>query len=288
MISKPFPDHMSEFSIKKMLGPIPDELLNQLSKKVENIISNSGPIGVAFSGGVDSTLLLALSFRSLGIDGVKAIIGISPSLAQRELDFARHMSKIIGTELIEVNTEEINDDKYLSNEKNRCYYCKDHLFTKINNDVLSQYNLKSIAFGEIATDLLSNDRPGSKAATEHKILRPLADVGFTKQQVRDLAKIFSLPNWNKPSSPCLASRIPFFTRITTKKLGQVEIIENFLHDLGFEELRLRNDGNVARIEFSKKDMDKFFANELLRTEIYKKINDEGFTKVVLDLKELVR
>jgi uncharacterized protein len=288
MENPPASDEFLESSLQDFLGPIPDKDLNELALSVEIKIRDNAPIGVAFSGGVDSTLLLALCVRTLGKDNVKAIIGVSPSLAKRELEAARELSKVIGTELIEIDTNEIEDERYLNNEQNRCFFCKDHLFNKINNDVLPNLNLKAIAFGEIATDLLSNDRPGSLAATKHNIMRPLADVGFEKEQVRNLAKILGLPNWNKPSSPCLASRIPFFTRIDTRKLSQVEIIENFLHDLGFQDLRLRHNNMEARIELSKKDLDIFFANGLLRDKIYDKIMSEGFKRVVLNLKELIR
>ncbi|MDN5795854.1 MAG: ATP-dependent sacrificial sulfur transferase LarE [Intrasporangium sp.] len=214
----------------------------------------SGRLGVAFSGGVDSGLLLALAVRHLGAVRVVAVIGVSPSLAADELTAARGVAAAIGAPVVEVATHEGDNPLYRANGPDRCFHCKDELFTRISDEVAEAHGLGAVAYGENADDAQRPDRPGARAAANHAVLRPLADAGLTKADVRALARAFALPNANKPAAPCLASRIPHFSEVDPDKLRQVEALERVVHGLGFPDCRVRHHGEVARIELPEDDI----------------------------------
>ena len=156
--------------------------------------------------------------------------------------------RCIGVPLVEVVTHEGENPAYRANGPDRCFHCKDELFTRISDEVVARYGLTAVAYGENADDIARPDRPGSQAATNHRVLRPLADAGLTKADVRAVARALELPCADKPAAPCLASRIPHFEEVTPEKLRQVEAAESALRDLGFPESRVRHHGDVARIE----------------------------------------
>ncbi|WP_347350749.1 ATP-dependent sacrificial sulfur transferase LarE [Intrasporangium sp.] len=214
----------------------------------------TGRLGVAFSGGVDSGLLLALAVRYLGPARVLAVIGVSPSLAADELRAARAVAAAIGAPVVEVATHEGDNPLYRANGPDRCFHCKDELFTRISDEVAAAHGLGAVAYGENADDARRPDRPGARAAANHAVLRPLADAGLAKADVRALARALGLPNADKPAAPCLASRIPHFSRVEPAKLRQIEALERVVHGLGFPDCRVRHHGEIARIELPEDDI----------------------------------
>lgn len=241
----------------------------------------SGRLGVAFSGGVDSSTLLALAVRELGPDRVFAVLGVSPSLAAGERAAAHDVAAYIGARVIEVITREAELPDYRANGPDRCYHCKNELFTRISSDVTAAHGITTIAYGENADDVRRPDRPGSRAATEHAVLRPLADAGLDKAAVRRIATALGLPCADKPAAPCLASRIPHFSDVTPEKLAQIEQAEQALHRLGFTDCRVRHHGDTARIEVPVADI-PLLAGEL-RNAALTAVRAAGFRSVTVDL-----
>lgn len=241
----------------------------------------AGRLGVAFSGGVDSSVLLALSARELGADGVLAVIGVSPSLASGERAAAHRVAARVGVQVVEVATFEGELAAYRANGPDRCYHCKDELFTRISDDVATAHGITAVAYGENADDVRRPDRPGGRAAAEHGVLRPLADAGMDKAAVRRLASALGLPSADKPAAPCLASRIPHFAEVTPEKLAQVERAEAALRELGFGDCRVRHHGEVARIEVPADDIARL-ATEL-RDDVLRVVRQAGFRMVAVDL-----
>jgi uncharacterized protein len=239
-------------------------------------------LGVAFSGGVDSSLLLALAARALGAGRVVAVLGVSPSLAADERAGAHDVAAAIGVPVVEVSTHEGDNPAYRANGPDRCFHCKDELFTRISADVVAAHGLTAVAYGENADDVRRPDRPGARAATQHAVLRPLADLGLTKADVRALARALGLPNADKPAAPCLASRIPHFAPVDPAKLAQVEAAEHALRGLGFADSRVRHHGEVARIELAQADLERA-ASGALRGRVVAAVRAAGFTFVALDL-----
>ena len=178
--------------------------------KVSALLQPAAPLGVAFSGGVDSSVLLALAVLTLGAGQAVAILGVSPSLAADERRAAHEVAAFIGARLVEVQTREGDNPAYRANGPDRCFHCKDELFSRIDDEVAGAYGVAAVAYGENADDIRRPDRPGSRAATSHQVLRPLADAGLGKAAVRAIARALQLPRADKPAAPCLASRIPHF------------------------------------------------------------------------------
>jgi uncharacterized protein len=252
------------------------------AQQVADAIGPQSRLGIAFSGGVDSSVLLALAARALGPGRTLAILGVSASLASDEHLAARAVAAVIGVPLIEVVTHEGENPAYRANGPDRCFHCKDELFTRISDDVVTRYGLTAVAYGENADDILRPDRPGSQAASNHRVLRPLADAGLTKADVRAVARALELPSADKPAAPCLASRIPHFEEVTPEKLRQVEAAESALRDLGFPESRVRHHGDVARIELPVVDLSRA-VGEPSRTRIQAALRGAGFRFVALDV-----
>jgi pyridinium-3,5-biscarboxylic acid mononucleotide sulfurtransferase len=239
-------------------------------------------LGVAFSGGVDSSLLLALATRALGADNVMALLGVSPSLAAEERSAAHDVARQVGVPLVEVMTYEGDRPEYQANGPDRCFHCKEELFTRIEDGIAGRYGLDAIAYGENADDARRPDRPGARAATNHHVLRPLADAGMTKLDVRSLARALALPVADKPAAPCLASRIPHHHVVTPAKLSQIERAESALRQLGFAELRVRHHDDVARIELPAADLIRAVSDPL-RTQVLAAVRRAGFRFVAVDV-----
>lgn len=199
----------------------------------------------AFSGGIDSALVLYLSHRFLG-DRAIGCISISPSLKRKDYAEAIGFCEQFGIRLEIIETKEIEDENYLSNPANRCYFCKSHLYTDLST-MQARFPGYTLLNGTNKDDY-KDYRPGIQAANEHQIQSPLADCGLLKTDVRALGKYFGLPNWNKPASPCLSSRVPYGNFITPFKLKQIENAETTLNNFGFAEVRVRHYGKEARIE----------------------------------------
>jgi pyridinium-3,5-biscarboxylic acid mononucleotide sulfurtransferase len=239
-------------------------------------------LGVAFSGGVDSSLLLALATRALGADNVMAVLGVSPSLAAEERSAAHDVARQVGVPLIEVMTYEGDRPEYQANGPDRCFHCKEELFTRIEDGITDRYRLDAIAYGENADDARRPDRPGARAASNHHVLRPLADAGMTKMAVRSLARALGLLVADKPAAPCLASRIPHHQLVTPAKLSQIERAESALRQLGFVELRVRHHDDVARIELPPEDLIRA-VSEPLRAKVLAAVRGAGFRFVTVDV-----
>jgi uncharacterized protein len=250
--------------------------------RVGALLAGRAPLGVAFSGGVDSSTLLAVAARTLGCDGVVAILGVSASLAAEERAAAHAVASFVGVRLVEVVTHEAQRPDYVRNAPDRCRHCKDELFTRISDEVVERHGLAAVAYGENADDARRRDRPGARAAADHAVLRPLADAGLDKAAVRRLARALALPCADKPAAPCLASRIPHFEPVTPQKLAQVEAAEAAVRALGFDDLRVRHHGAVARLELPAGDIARAAASPL-REAIDAAIRAAGFRFVTLDL-----
>jgi uncharacterized protein len=252
------------------------------AERVMELVAGTARLGVAFSGGVDSAVLLALAVRALGPDGVIAVLGVSPSLAADERSSAHDVAAFIGAPIVEVATHEGQNPAYRANGPDRCFFCKDELFTRISDDVVAAHGLGAVAYGENADDARRPDRPGSRAATEHRVLRPLAAAGLDKAMVRRIARELALPCADKPAAPCLASRIPHHEEVSPAKLAQVEAAEKALRALGFADSRVRHHGDVARIELLAADL-PLAVSPGLREAVQRAATDAGFRFAAIDL-----
>ena len=253
-----------------------------LLARVTAALGNPARLGVAFSGGVDSSVRLAVATRSLGPSRTLAVLGVSASLAGAERREAHAVAAAIGAPLVELVTNELERPEYRANGPDRCFHCKTELFERIDDELVSRYGLSAVAYGENADDARRPDRPGAKAATNHQVLRPLADAGLTKAEVRRLAAELKLPVADKPAAPCLASRIPHFEEVTAEKLQQIDDAEQVLHDRGFGDARVRHHGDVARIELVPADLGRAIV-EPLRSDLLRGVRGAGFRFVSLDL-----
>lgn len=260
---------------------LPAELA-AVESRIADALGSPQRVGVAFSGGVDSSVLLAVCQRALGQSRTVAILGVSPSLPESERRSAHDVAAVIGSPLVELRTNEADDPLYMANGPDRCFHCKDELFTRIGNDVVAQYGLTAVAYGENADDARRPDRPGARAATQHRVLRPLADAGADKSTVRSLARALGLPSADKPAAPCLASRIPHFTTVTPTKLAAVEAAEASIRALGFADCRVRHHGDVARVELPLEDLSRACSDEV-RPRLQAAVMAAGFRFVSLDL-----
>ena len=245
-------------------------------------LAGVGRLGVAFSGGVDSSVLLAAAVRTLGPGRVVAILGVSPSLAADERAAAHEVARFVGAALVEVDTHEGDVAAYRANGPDRCFHCKDELFSRIDDEVVAAHALDAVAYGENADDARRVDRPGSRAADAHRVLRPLADAGLDKAAVRRLARAWALPCADKPAAPCLASRIPHHEEVTPEKLRQIDAAEAGLRRAGLSDVRVRHHGEIARLELPEADLGRA-AVEPLRSEVRRAVVDAGFRYAVLDL-----
>jgi len=248
---------------------------------VTAMLEGHRPLGVAYSGGVDSATLLALAVHALGSENVVAILGISPSLATDEREAAHRTAAVIGARVVEIETHEGDNEAYRANGPDRCFHCKDELFARISDELVAELGLAAVAYGENADDAKRPDRPGAQAATNHRVLRPMAEAGMTKALVRDVARAFALPVADKPAAPCLASRIPHFEEVTPEKLRQVNDAEGGLRRLGFSDSRVRHHGDVARIELLPEELATAIAR---REEVDAVVRGAGFRFAALDLR----
>jgi uncharacterized protein len=263
-------------------GPAAAAFAEHATVRVADVLAGVARLGVAFSGGVDSSVLLALAARSLGRERVVAILGVSPSLAADERSAAHAVARCIGVVVVEVDTHEGDRAAYRANGPDRCFHCKDELFTTISDEVVGAHRLDAIAYGENADDAVRPDRPGARAAAQHRVLRPLAAAGLNKAAVRRIARVLELPCADKPAAPCLASRIPHYETVSPEKLRQIEQAEAALRRLGFKDLRVRHHGDVARIELPVDDLVRA-VTEPLRQAVREAVTDAGFRFATVDL-----
>ncbi len=238
---------------------------------------------VAYSGGVDSVFLAHMAHEVLSEKSL-AVIADSPSLPRRELQEAIEIAKQFAFPLRIVRTNEFQNESYLANPNNRCYFCKHELFTELE-PIAREEHFAVIAYGENASDI-GDHRPGAKAASEFQIRAPLKEVGLTKAEIRELSAKLGLPTADKPQMACLSSRIPYGESVTPEKLRMIEEAECVLRDLGFFDVRVRHhelkQGQLARIEVGLDEMKKFFGDGAFE-KIARVIKEIGYAHVTLDL-----
>jgi uncharacterized protein len=239
---------------------------------------------VAFSGGVDSTFLLAATQEALG-DRVTAVTADSPIHSRREIREALETAKALGVKHIVVPFAEMTAPGFAANPPDRCYSCKQIIFSEIIR-IAASMGVERVAHG-VNLDDLGDYRPGLKAAEEMGVVAPLADAGLSKVDIRALSRRMGLATWNKPSMACLASRIPYGRPITPGVLKMVEAAEEILQGLGFSGCRVRHHGDVARIEMAARDVSRA-ARSAVRSQILKGLKDIGFTHVAVDLEGYVQ
>ena len=242
-------------------------------------LSALGSVVVAYSGGVDSSLLLRVATDVLG-ERAHGVIGRSDSYANHELTLALDQAAAFGAQVEIVSTGELSDPNFRSNPLDRCYHCKAELYRELRQ-VAARRGALAILDGTIADDL-TDWRPGRRAAEEAGVRSPLAELGFTKAHVRAAAEHYGLASHDKPASPCLASRIPYGTEISRENLRMVETGEALLRDLGFRELRVRYHGEVARIELPLCELPRI-TEPALRKQVVERLKEAGFRFVALDL-----
>jgi uncharacterized protein len=257
--------------MKYLMSPL-DSKLTELRETIRRQRS----CAVAFSGGVDSTLVLKVARDVLG-DKVIAVTALSESLPAGELEEAEELARSIGARHSVIRTFETSDTSYLANAANRCYFCKTEMYARIG-EFARERGIKVMLDG-LNVDDLTDRRPGRAAAIEHGVLSPLVDANLTKTEVRELSREFGLPTWDKPALACLSSRIPTGTPITLRSLSQVDRAETFLKTLGVGQVRVRHHGETARIEVDPCDFSLLYDH---RSRIEARLASLGFLRVEID------
>jgi uncharacterized protein len=246
-------------------------------KQLKDLLQALPGAVIAYSGGVDSTFLAVVAKDVLG-DRALAVTAVSPTYPEQQLSEAQALVARFGLKHLVIHTDEFEDANYTANPVDRCYYCKSSLFKELRR--LADERGWGVVLDGANMDDLSDYRPGHRAASELGIRSPLQEVGLTKQEIRDFSKDLTLPTWNKPAYACLASRIPYGTKITPEVLKRIDLAESFLSSLGLVQFRVRDHFPIARIEVAGNEMDLAWQS---RAKISVKLHELGFTYVTLDL-----
>ena len=253
--------------------------MKEKEQKLLALLREMESAAIAFSGGVDSTYLLAVAREALGSRAV-AVNALSPTYPAREHEEARRLAAALGAELVEVESNELKIPGFAENPRHRCYFCKLELF-RLCRRIADERGLRYVLDGTNADDV-SDFRPGRKAAEELEVRSPLLEAGLSKAEIRELSKERDLSTWDKPALACLSSRFPYGTAITEDRITRVAAAEEALLALGFRQFRVRYHGEVARIELAPNELDRMLDPEL-RAEVHRRVKAAGFTYVALDL-----
>lgn len=255
------------------------KLLQEKYDRLRGIILEAGSAVIAFSGGVDSTLLFKVCVDMLG-DNALAVTARSETYPLREFEEAKNLARLIGGRHEVIISEELDVPGFADNPANRCFLCKSELLSKAT-DIAKKHDIKRVFDGNNADDA-GDFRPGRMAARKLGVRSPLEEAGLTKDDIRTLSRMLNLPTWNKPAFACLSSRFPYHTKITRPALRQVEGAESILWDLGMRQFRVRHHDTIARIELGEKEMSMFWQHDL-RQEVVSRFKSLGYKYVTLDL-----
>lgn len=261
-------------------GPIAAEELRAETKldRLREILVSLGSVLVAFSGGVDSSFLLKMALDTLGPKRVLAVTAASETYFPEEVEAARDLAQSLGARHLVITTTELEQEEFATNPPERCYFCKRHLMSELVALARAE-GLAAVVDGSNWDDL-GDYRPGARAARELGVRSPLQEAGLTKAEIRAFSRQLSLPTWDKPSLACLASRFPYWTRITREELRQVAQAEGFLRRLGFRQLRVRHHGSLARIEVLPEDFPRLLQ---VAEQVRDRFQELGYVYVTMDL-----
>ncbi|MGH9326281.1 MAG: ATP-dependent sacrificial sulfur transferase LarE [Terriglobia bacterium] len=253
--------------------------LQEKTRRLQEEIKNASPLIVAYSGGVDSAYLAYAAHRALG-GRMLAVTALSASFSSRDRAMAEATAQQFSFPHEFIETEELSNPEYRANNPNRCFFCKDELFTKLD-ELAARQGFNAVAYG-VNTDDRGDWRPGERAARKHRVLTPLVDCGLGKADIRTLAREAGLPVWDRPASACLASRIAYGLEVTPERLSVIEKAEESVRSLGFRQFRVRHHGNLARLEVAPEEMARALDVEMARrfAEIFRSL---GFAYATIDL-----
>ena len=257
-----------------------DDVISNKYEQLKQLFRSMGRVLVAYSGGVDSSLLLKVAREALGDENVLAVTALSPLYPERELTGAKKVAHTLGVRHLLIESNELEIEGFSNNPPNRCYYCKRELFEKMLR-LAEGEGIHFVVEGSTLDDD-QDHRPGRTAIKELGIRSPLRETRFTKREIRELSRTLGLPTWDKPSFACLASRFPYGKEITAEELKRVADAEDFLFNLGFKQVRVRHYGRLARIEILQEEMGRLLEGSL-RESVVNRLKNMGYNYITLDL-----